>query len=134
MNPLSGFAHYNMNDGDEYTIHLYVPPLYTNHNWMTLYMSMNLSQPQTVGECAREQVLAEVNQYLHYCKHMNCLNIIKQYPMETFNEESGKHMEGSQRWNQFKSYAKLTTSMSCGNTLMSWNGGMMWDESTVDIS
>ena len=36
---------------------------------------------QTVGEHSREHAVAEVGQYLHYCKNLNWFNIIQWYPI-----------------------------------------------------
>ena len=61
---------------------------------------------QTAGKCLREQVVAEVFQYLHYSKHLNWFNIIQWYLTRTFKEGSGKHDEGMQWWKQFKRYTR----------------------------
>ena len=61
---------------------------------------------QTVGECPREQAVAEVGQYLQYCEQLNWFNIIQWYPTKKFKEDSGKHDEGTQWCKQFKSYTR----------------------------
>ena len=115
------------------------PPI-LNHFWWELYQAdEDISkegnpQPQTFGECVREQVLAEVNQYLHCWKHMNWLSIIKQYPMENSRRKVANTWKGHSGGSSSRDIQKITTSMSCSNTLMSWNGGMMSDDSTIHIS
>ena len=80
---------------------------------------------QIVIECLREPVVAEVGQYLHYCKHLNWFNIITWYLTKTLKEESGKHDEGMQWWKQFKSYTRhnnVNELWQYFNVMEWWNG------------
>ena len=109
-----------------------------NNNWMTLFIveywfitdneliaKEGALLTQTAAEGVREQVLVEVSQYLHCCKHMDWLNIIKQYPTQIFKEESGKYVDGRQWWKQFKNYAKhynLNELWQYFDVMEWWNG------------
>ena len=77
---------------------------------------------QTVGECFKDQAVAEMGQYLQYCKQLNWFNVIKQYPTKKFKEDSGNHDKGMQWWNQFKSYTRHNNV----NELWQYFGIMEW--------
>ena len=62
-------------------------------------------QTQSIGEWVRQQASSEVNWYLGYCPEIYWLETVKQHSMDLFKEESGKHMEGTEWWDQFESDA-----------------------------